>query len=1147
MKRQLPIILFLFFLTLISLEFYGMTAERDFASLEPISKLFKPKIRKVIKPNQSQQIQVEKKENLRVEEVLACTITLLTSGTGTNNQTVCEQENIVNITYGIVNAQTVTVTGLPPGITFNYSADTLTINGNPDANSASGSPFTFKIEASGGSCSEIQTETGTINVDPLPIVTNTTLNQTICSGSSTSQVALTSDVTGTTFAWTASATTGVSGFTQSGSGPIPTQTISTTGTTQGTVTYVITPTANGCTGPTTDYTVLVNPLATVEPTSAVDNYPTVCFDPDQDPNTPPPSLTFTQQTTGVSSIGTPVGLPAGFTASFDNTSGLITISGTPTNATIGAQPYSIPLNGTCINGLEATGTIDVTPNYELTFVTSASATTVGGSATITINGDPSILSNGTYEIFYQIAQGSGSFTTYGPIDVSVKNGKGSFNTIPINSIENTYVVQILSIKKETDVCTITFSDPATTYFGVCSAVFDANSTFYVPANVYSVTIEVYGGGGGGGKNGGGGGGGAYSIRKNIPVTPGKPIGVFVGQGGGEDSPGGTTYATKNSNIADQIGNSLVYARGGNNDGQGVGGTFDPRYSGFNGLNANGSNGGEGGGPLGGDGGANKENGKSPSGGGGGWSGVNGVGGKGLVVISYSCPDVDSTDCMKFIDDGSKSGFTVIEFDRDCNWIAPDGLAEFTVYVGSGGGGGGGGEGSGGGGSGTLISQTFTTSNPNGLPAGTSFGIGVGNGGNGAIDVDLPGGDGKASTFTGNIDGDAITISVPGGGGGGSSQRNPGGNGASGGGGGASPEPAKSEGLGGNPTAITYTGPNVFIYQGNEGGNGDYSEPQNSVAGGGGGGLTPWKPGGNDGQHGKAAGQGQGEGGRGGDGIVLTLGDSIRYYGAGGGGIGRFFNGTDKIGSGGSAGEVKIGGDGNLTVPNPVGFLGMDKTGSGGGAGYDGGGRGGNGVVYIVYLNFRILGVEYFYFDASYDSENRTGNLSWATTSEWENSHFEIERSVNGVTSWNKIGEIDGKGYSETTSQYKFIDTKLPAYGGVVYYRLKQVDFDDSFSYSVTKSIKVDRMKGNRSWIGYPNPSSKKTSVTIDLLNRSVYKEEPILIQISDVRGVSETYTVNKVEAVSEVVDAYLNRSIPGAYILQLIWGNKSQQIKLLRE
>ena len=988
------------------------------------------------------------------------------------------------------------------------------------------------------------TKNYTVLVNPQPTVTNSTLTQTICSGASTTLVTPTSGVAGTTFTWTASATAGVSGFTAGGSGPIPVQTILTTATTQGTVTYVITPTANGCPGPTTNYTVLVNPLATVGPTTVfTNNFPSVCI-------TSPTISSFTRPTTGVSSIGVPTGLPPGISAVFNTTTKNIEFSGTVTGTTTGLYTYSIPLNGNCINGLTATGTIDVTPVYDITSVSSVSATTIGGTASVTFYGDPLLMLNGTYQIVYQIKQASGSFTTVGPVNATVVNGKGNFSTIPINSNVDTYTVQILSIKKSTDVCTITLPSPPTTYFGVCSAVFSGNSTFYVPANVYSITIEVYGGGGGGGNNGGGGGGG-YTIRQNIAVTPGESIAVYVGSGGANNgSDGGVSYVSRDSSIPlpGRVTNSMVFANGGKGapaSGNALGGTFDPRYTGSNGNNATGNNGGKAGGPLGGAAGADGVNGSSPGGGGGKKSGQKGIGGNGLIIITYSCPDADNTDCIKVIDDGSKSGFTVLEFTCNYTWTAPEGLTEFTVIVGSGGGGGGSGFGSGGGGSGAIIRQTLSTTNPYGLPSGSSFPITVGIGGNGASGGNISGSTGGSSTFSGTINSNPVNISVPGGGGGGSQSSIPGATGASGGGGGARPNPSGQGGGGGNSIPITYTGTNVTIFQGNKGGNGEYSGSQNSIAGGGGGGLVAFVPA--DRPNGKAAGNGQGEGGDGGKGISLTLGDSVRYFGAGGGGIGEYFNGTEKVGIGGSANGVKLGGDGNLANPTAKGGAGRNKTGSGGGAGYGGGGKGGDGIVYISFPNVRILEVEYEYFTANYIEENRSTSLKWATTKEWENSHFEIERSVNGVTSWTKIGKIEGQGYSETTTEYSFTDTKLPAAGGIVYYRLKQVDFSGKFSYSVTKSIKVEGINGNGAWLAYPNPSSKRNTVAVDLLNRSVYNDEKIIIQISDIRGVAETFTVDKVESVSEVVNSYLDRSISGVYILQLIWGNNSQQLKLLRQ
>ncbi|HLP05157.1 MAG TPA: PKD-like domain-containing protein [Paludibacter sp.] len=99
-----------------------------------------------------------------------------------------------------------------------------------------------------------------LTVNPLPTVTNTSLTETICSGTSTTLVTLASDVASTTFDWTATADSAVTGFTTSGTGTIPAEILTNhSGSTTGTVTYVITPKANGCTGTAVSYVVLVTP------------------------------------------------------------------------------------------------------------------------------------------------------------------------------------------------------------------------------------------------------------------------------------------------------------------------------------------------------------------------------------------------------------------------------------------------------------------------------------------------------------------------------------------------------------------------------------------------------------------------------------------------------------------------------------------------------------------------------------------------------------------------------------------------------------------------------------------------------------------------------------------------------------------------
>ena len=118
------------------------------------------------------------------------------------------------------------------------------------------------------------TDTENFSVNPIPSITNTNLTQTICSGTDTAEVTLTSDITNTTYIWTATAPAGVTGYIASGNtDTIPVQTIFNSNTTSQDVTFVITPSNNGCDGNP------VNLIITVDPAPAFTSQPiseTVC-------------------------------------------------------------------------------------------------------------------------------------------------------------------------------------------------------------------------------------------------------------------------------------------------------------------------------------------------------------------------------------------------------------------------------------------------------------------------------------------------------------------------------------------------------------------------------------------------------------------------------------------------------------------------------------------------------------------------------------------------------------------------------------------------------------------------------------------------------------------------------------------------------
>lgn len=98
------------------------------------------------------------------------------------------------------------------------------------------------------------------------------------------------------------------------------------------------------------------------------------------------------------------------------------------------------------------------------------------------------------------------------------------------------------------------------------------------------------------------------------------------------------------------------------------------------------------------------------------------------------------------------------------------------------------------------------------------------------------------------------------------------------------------------------------------------------------------------------------------------------------------------------------------------------------------------------------------------------NLNWQTTSELNNSHFEIQHSTNSKT-WKTIDKVIGAGTTDDIKNYDYTH-KSPA-PSMNYYRLKQVDYDGAFEYS--SIVSVDISKGELMNI-FPNPVTDNMSI-----------------------------------------------------------------------
>lgn len=111
----------------------------------------------------------------------------------------------------------------------------------------------------------------------------------------------------------------------------------------------------------------------------------------------------------------------------------------------------------------------------------------------------------------------------------------------------------------------------------------------------------------------------------------------------------------------------------------------------------------------------------------------------------------------------------------------------------------------------------------------------------------------------------------------------------------------------------------------------------------------------------------------------------------------------------------------------------------------------------------VLLLKLLYFKASL-KQNNEALLNWACANEIDNKYFEVERSSDNIH-FNSIATINNKDDVANTQIYQYTDAN--PYTGVSYYRLKETDKNNQFTYS-----DVIVLKGIQNIVSiYPNPVS----------------------------------------------------------------------------
>ena len=177
-----------------------------------------------------------------------------------------------------------------------------------------------------------------------------------------------------------------------------------------------------------------------------------------------------------------------------------------------------------------------------------------------------------------------------------------------------------------------------------------------------------------------------------------------------------------------------------------------------------------------------------------------------------------------------------------------------------------------------------------------------------------------------------------------------------------------------------------------------------------------------------------------------------------------------------------------------------------------------------------------FFGMNKGTEN---HLFWHTETELNNDRFVVERSIDGQT-FEPIGVVKGAGTTAEKQSYTFID-EAPA-PGENYYRLKQVDFDGTETYTQTITVITNAEDMIRVSNLVPNPATETVSF-------NVFTEDSreLEIKFSNSLGQTvkqETVTTGK-GGISLTYD--IRDLAQGVYLIEVSNGIYSEVLKLIVE
>ncbi len=181
-----------------------------------------------------------------------------------------------------------------------------------------------------------------------------------------------------------------------------------------------------------------------------------------------------------------------------------------------------------------------------------------------------------------------------------------------------------------------------------------------------------------------------------------------------------------------------------------------------------------------------------------------------------------------------------------------------------------------------------------------------------------------------------------------------------------------------------------------------------------------------------------------------------------------------------------------------------------------------------------LPVELLSFTARLQDKN-VGVLDWVTATEINNAGFEIEHALpsTGAPIFQKIAYVQGAGTTVIQQAYQLQVADLVS--GVHYFRLKQVDFDGTATYSEVRALVVEEVETVITM--YPNPALNQTRIDL-----GQFVDGKISVAVYNNIG---QLVINQMVADVQYIDLNVDNLAAATYLVKVTTGQGTKTLKLI--